>query len=660
MSFQAYLLAITYIMASIGLFASLLVEEIKAPFIILVALVAISSLAFNLRKKKPLPSFVWSISAAAVLVFFVLDYSSSSSGLIVSASRFLAILLALKLFDLNKDRDFLIAYGIVFFQVLAAAGSTVSPVFFLLLFLFIAGSIWGMIIYNLKRDRLEAAPESKGLPGDFFGAPFFVSVLITSAISLLITFGLFFILPRMGIGFLEKKTLNTVKVSGFSDKVDIGALGPVKKDSTVVMRIETRDGERNLPYLRGMALDHYDGRSWTRTVKDSALIRKTGGVFRTGNPGGRLMEQNIVLEPLETEALFTAGYPVMVEGGFNDIWLDRAKTIRLASPPYSRIEYRAWTTAYGPGEDDGPGERHLDTGFMDRGLREKIFTLLPEIIKNETTGADKADSIESWLKANYRYTLDPASGGGGPPLEDFLFTSKEGYCEHYATAMAVLLRSAGIPSRIITGFLPGEWNSYGNYYIVRQQDAHSWVEAYIDGQWVAYDPTPAAGLSPYYRPSSISLYLDYLRLRWNRYVVHFSSSDQRRAALAVENAAGKVALGFRSGSILKNIGARPLYFMVIAVAVFILALAFRALRGSKRQKTRTPPYYRDMERILVGKGFSRARGETPLEFAQRVNIRAAMEITLIFQGERYGGGHLSERDAEKVGSALERLKRHSR
>ena len=110
------------------------------------------------------------------------------------------------------------------------------------------------------------------------------------------------------------------------------------------------------------------------------------------------------------------------------------------------------------------------------------------------------------------------------PVDDFLFNSKRGYCEHYASAMVLMLRTIGIPARIVTGFYGGEFNEYGGYVIVRQSNAHSWVEAAIDGRWRLFDPTPPVVER---RASAIGYLLDMLRMKWNRYVVAFSASDQK-------------------------------------------------------------------------------------------------------------------------------------
>ena len=171
MNLNAYTLIVTYFMASLGLAAISLVESIGAAFTLAMAGAAAFTLALNLKGRRVIPGAIWILLAVLVFAFFVADYLAFSGSLIVAAGRFLTILLVLKLFDLERNRDFVIAYAIVFFQILSAAASTSSPLFLLILSLFIIGAIWAMILFNMKRDYQEANP-AEGIPEVAFGGPF--------------------------------------------------------------------------------------------------------------------------------------------------------------------------------------------------------------------------------------------------------------------------------------------------------------------------------------------------------------------------------------------------------------------------------------------------------------------------------------------------------
>src|SRR5213079_3639882 len=128
--------------------------------------------------------------------------------------------------------------------------------------------------------------------------------------------------------------------------------------------------------------------------------------------------------------------------------------------------------------------------------------------------------------------------GGRDPLADFLFNIKQGHCEYFATAMAVMLRTQGIATRVVNGFLPGEYNEASGAYTVRQSDAHSWVEVYFPEtrSWVTFDPTPPAGRAARVRTGlagALSKYSEALELMWFQYVVGYDKQEQRSLATSL-------------------------------------------------------------------------------------------------------------------------------
>ena len=145
----------------------------------------------------------------------------------------------------------------------------------------------------------------------------------------------------------------------------------------------------------------------------------------------------------------------------------------------------------------------------------------------EESGRKIAGRILKRLRNDYGYSLDMVKDTGMAGLDEFLFINKKGHCEYFASAMAVLLRLNDIPARIVNGFSGGEWNELGNYMIIRQKHAHSWVEAYLPGEgWAVFDPTPPdpAAVNP--ASSRLSHSLDLMRLYWQRYVVKYTFKDQ--------------------------------------------------------------------------------------------------------------------------------------
>jgi hypothetical protein len=298
-----------------------------------------------------------------------------------------------------------------------------------------------------------------------------------------------------------------------------------------------------------------------------------------------------------------------------------------------------------------------------------------------------AQAVERHLHQNYQYSLDVGTAVSASPVEDFLFTRKTGYCEHYATAMVVMLRTLGIPARLVTGFLPGLWNDFGNYYSVRQQDAHAWVEVYFPRSgWVTFDPTPAvpAAMPPvFWRVGKV---VDSVRLKWDRYVVQYSFRDQMAAAKSLREGGEKVrmevsgllsALTSSMASVkawLTESASASGWFLVgglVAGALVAgLILAWNRLGRSGRARHADPrtarqiaaiQLYERMLRILESQGLLKPPGATPLEFARRVArergeaVRFVEPLTGLYCRVRFGQAPFSSDDARRAQELLTEL-----
>jgi hypothetical protein len=264
-------------------------------------------------------------------------------------------------------------------------------------------------------------------------------------------------------------------------------------------------------------------------------------------------------------------------------------------------------------------------------------------------------AIKRYLASNYRYSLKLKPTGSLPPVEEFLFGSKEGYCEHYATAMALMLRTQGIPSRVITGFLGQEVNPIGNYIIVRQRDAHSWVEADIGGKWMRFDPTPLAAITgPPETPPILLLYLDALRLKWYRYVVSFSFNDQKSIINSVLSALESINLK-RFPSTTSDLFRVESMFRVLFYASLVLLVISSGLLLAVRKKNKNPPvtfesrlYLKLREKVKrVGGGVYPS--STPAEV-----LREALRVGLGPGAERFIGVYEAARFGERKLTAGER------
>jgi hypothetical protein len=235
---------------------------------------------------------------------------------------------------------------------------------------------------------------------------------------------------------------------------------------------------------------------------------------------------------------------------------------------------------------------------------------------------------------------------------------RSGNCEYFSAALAVMLRALGVPARVVNGFQRGEWNPYGEYFLVRMGDAHSWVEAHVDGAgWITLDPSPRGepGLEP--ATASVSLWLDAVRVRWYRYIVGWSRQDQLQAAVALQRVATRPwRLPWRDLAV--PAGAAAAGLVAAAVVAWVAWRRLAAWGAAHAPVSRPPDFYRRTLRVLARAGLRPAPSETAREFAARVAalVPATAEplagITSAYEAVRFGGAVLGPPTTSAVGASL--------
>src|SRR5256714_10660887 len=234
------------------------------------------------------------------------------------------------------------------------------------------------------------------------------------------------------------------------------------------------------------------------------------GFFKLGTTEDvqRLTTQTFILEPVDTPILFGAPRVVAIQAKLPFVRVDAEGAIQTRPHDQERVAYKVFSDTTEPNANTLRSDRLQYSVESARylelppNLDPRIGTLTRDVIKKSgaKTWYDAAHAIESYLRENYGYTLE-LKAGGPDPLADFLFNVKQGHCEYFATAMAVMLRTHGIPSRVVNGFQTGDYNGTADVYSVTQRDAHSWVEVYFPetNSWVTFDPTPFIGRSVHER-----------------------------------------------------------------------------------------------------------------------------------------------------------------
>jgi hypothetical protein len=324
----------------------------------------------------------------------------------------------------------------------------------------------------------------------------------------------------------------------------------------------------------------------------------------------------------------------------------------LLPAPVSQLQYTVESVV------GAPRAERLDGLAWHRYLQlPPLAPRIPGLARQLASGAEPsaaALALVSYLRGQFTYSLELERMTSLDPLEEFLFVRRSGNCEYFAAALAVMLRSLGIPARVVTGFQRGEWNPYGEYFLVRMADAHAWVEAYIEGQgWVTLDPSPRGEASRAGSWGGAGLYLDALRLSWQRYIINWSRQDQIRTAATLRRAAtawrperwawpgweyAKWALG--------------------ALVVAALTLGWRRRRsagaGRRARPVPVPNFYRRALRVLGRRGFTPNPAETAREFAARVGASESAlsepmaSITGVYESVRFGKGVLSPGEEARV------------
>src|SRR5574337_1224585 len=300
----------------------------------------------------------WNLLVIGGFLGFWVDVLWVSGELLPAGIHFLMILMIIKLFNLKYRRDHLQLYAISLVAILAS-GSLTTDLWYLPIFLlYLLAAVWTLLLFQLTKHRddirmptisatMRAQPPasaSQVTPQLFWLA----NGLALATFGL--TLAIFFTIPRVSAGFYQKGFGENMRTSGFSETVNLGEIGPIKRDPSVVMRVELSDSSRHEAgrlYLRGVAFDQYDGKAWTNRLSHRRTLSEDGpGTFvlrRSRSPAaarlGEAIRQNILLEPLDTSVLFAAPHIERVSGTFPSVQSDLTGSVYLPFPSSSRIEY---------------------------------------------------------------------------------------------------------------------------------------------------------------------------------------------------------------------------------------------------------------------------------------------------------------------------------
>lgn len=518
----------------------------------------------------------------------------------------LVVMCALKLLETKTLRDYMLVIVLAFFlvgnlflfnQTITTFGLSILPLI--------------MLTGTLIHISLKETAQSKDIQ---FILKLAGQLLLQAVPVMLILFVLFPRIPGPMWGLPQDANSG---MSGLDDSLQFGNISNLTKNSAIAFRVQFKGAapQQNQLYWRGPVLWHQEDRNWTMSSNKIGLQAESLQV------SGKPIQYSMTLEPHNRLWMLMLDMPTLIP---NDTKITHDYSVVADKPVRSRMRYDAISYS----------QYQL---AVHLGERERLLSLQinegenPKTVKLAKTWANLSPSdkintaLQRYRQEPFVYTLRPPILAANP-VDDFLFNTKRGFCEHYATSFVYLMRAAGVPARIVTGYQGGEYNPNGNYYIVRQSDAHAWAEVWLSEKgWVRVDPT--AAVSPERIESGISDALDetdelplmaradypwlkkaYLNWDsvnngWNQWVLGYDDKKQ---------------LDFLKKLSGKNLNLQEMLMWMIGIIALIMSVTtYFLVKQQKAKLNATQRLYAEYLLQLKRVGLSQNNGETALDFAAR-------------------------------------------
>jgi len=556
-----------------------------------------------------------------------------------TAIGLLVVVLGLKLMELRYRRDIYVTAVIGFFIIITQFLYNQS----ILLASIMVTVTFGLVIMLVEINYIQPLKSPwlslrKAL------------ILIGQALPIMLV--LFLLFPRLS-GPLWNLGLDSQSgITGFSDSISPGSISHLSRSNAVAFRVDFT-GQIPAPdkrYWRGLVLWDTDGYNWTT---GKTIYGKSESYRAKGKP----VQYEVTMEPNQQKWLFSLDLPA---GKVPDTRTLPDFQIQALEPITKRLQYKLLSYTDYSSSDLSNKKRQQGLNLPDN-ITPRMHRLVNRWQTNNTSNREVVNAaLRHFNQQEFIYTLSPPPLGGNP-ADDFLFETRRGFCEHYATSFTLLMRIAGIPARVVVGYQGGEINPHGGYLIVRQSSAHAWAEVWLEDQgWVRIDPT--AAVAPERIERSIDLDdwaegapirfqnldpgplkalirqfgfgIDYINARWHRWVLGYSHKRQN-AMLSL------FGLDFLRGTTLGIV-------MIAVTALVVLVLIMGILHSSRINTDPILKTYLNFCKKLAKKKLPRSSSEGPMDYAQRVIkqrpdlAESVTKITRLYVGLRYGQANTSE------------------
>lgn len=532
--------------------------------------------------------------------------------------------ITLKLLEMNRKRDVLLVLYLCYFTVIAEF--IYSQAILIALYMSFCVVLITAALMSLNQTQQAQSP-MRTLKMS--------AAILVQSVPLMLAFFLLF--PRISPLWSVPLQANA-GTTGLSERMAPGDIGELGRSAEVAFRVMF-DGAappKEELYWRALTLSAFDGREWSRDFAGGraqylgANAGERQAWYDAIEYGGTPIEYNVIMEPTSRTWIYTLQVPRFVDDRMvmrRDFQVEASQRVtqRFTYDARSYSQYRLDVGAQGR---PGGTLRLPDTG------NDRARAFAAELRAANADDHAYANAVlEHFRNEEFFYTLSPAVLGEHP-IDEFLFDTREGFCEHYASTFTFLMRAGGIPARVVTGYQGGEFNPYDGTLTVRQYDAHAWSEVWFeDSGWTRVDPTAAVapnrislGSDEVLQQESAfldrdlfalvrfrnSLLLNDLRLRlemmdyaWNRFVLNYDQDRQ-----------------FELFNSLFGNATRLKIVLVLVAFVFVATLFVAFVVFRKPAHTPRPPATQQYLRFcdyLARLGFARMRGETPMQFCERVS-----------------------------------------